>query len=363
MRDRQLRWLSLAVCSIGVVSALIAAVALPAVDAAEGRRWYLAVKNVAYWGTWAALIPAVVRIALLIRNRGWGWAATLGAHGVAGAACAAVHLASLSLVDLLGRAWILGQSGSWRDAMLDLMASTPRVIVEWEFTMYAALTAFAYATTFEAELRRRAVSEAELRASLADARLSSLHRQLQPHFLFNTLHAVSSLVRRDPGTAEVVIERLGRLLRTTLRTSAAEVSLADDIAALNDYLAIESVQMGDRLNIEFSIAGDVMDCAVPTLLLQPLVENSIRHGLQPRARGGRIVISAQKAGDDLRVAVVDDGVGLRTAGPRGTGVGLANTRSRLEQLYGTRQSITVEPVESGGVRVTVQIPLRTMDRS
>lgn len=342
---------------------MIAAISLPPVEAEGGARWFLAVKNIAYWGIWAALIPAVVRVALLIRSQQWKLPATLGAHAVAGAACAVVHLGMLSAVDLIGRVWILGEPASWQAAMLDLAVSTPRLIVEWEFTMYAALAAFAYATTFEAELRRRSVSEAELKASLADARLSSLQRQLQPHFLFNTLHAVSSLIRRDPGTAEIVIERLGRLLRTTLRTAATEGTVAEDLAALNDYLAIESVQMGGRLRVEFDIAEDVNDCAVPTLLLQPLVENSIRHGLQPRARGGSIVISARRAGDDLCVEVVDDGVGLQPAGERGSGVGLANTRSRLEQLHGTRQSFAVEPVESGGVRVTVTVPFRIIGRS
>jgi two-component system LytT family sensor kinase len=363
MRDRQLYWLSLAVGSIGIVSAFVAGITLTPEEAEGGQRWYLAIKNTAYWGTWAALIPAVVHTALLIRNQRWGLAATLGAHAVAGATCATVHLGILSGVDLLGRVWILGQPMSWQAVMRDLAASTPRLIIEWEFTMYAALTAFAYATTFEAELRRRSVSEAELKASLADARLSSLQRQLQPHFLFNTLHAVSSLIRRDPATAETVIEHLGRLLRTTLRTGAAECTLAQDLDALQHYLAIETVQMGDRLKVEFAIDHDVLGGAVPILLMQPLVENSVRHGLQPRARGGRILISARKAGDDLHLEVVDDGIGLQPAGTKGTGVGLANTRSRLEQLYGTRQSFTVAPVESGGVRVTVKVPFRTTDPS
>jgi two-component system LytT family sensor kinase len=322
----------------------------------------MALLNTAYWGTWAALIPAVAHAALLIRSQRWGLPATVGAHAAAGTACAALHLSIVSGVDLLGRAWILRQAAPWQGVLNNLAASTPRLLVEWEFTMYAALAAFAYARAFEAELRQRSVHEAELKASLADARLSSLQRQLQPHFLFNTLHAVSSLIRRDPSTAEIVIENLGRLLRTTLRTGAAEVSVAHDLAALKDYLAIETVQMGARLNVVFAIDPDVLGCAVPTLLLQPLVENSVRHGLQPRGRGGRIQISARRIGDDLRLEVADDGVGLQSAGTRGTGVGLANTRSRLEQLYGTRQSLIVAPIESGGVCVTVTVPFRTEDQ-
>jgi len=126
--------------------------------------------------------------------------------------------------------------------------------------MYAALAALAYAMALQAEVRRRAVSEAQLEASLAQARLLALQRQLQPHFLFNTLHAVSSLLRRDPDAAESMIERLGRLLRTTLRdTHANEVTLAQDLAALDDYLAIESVQMRERLTVTFAIDAEVLD--------------------------------------------------------------------------------------------------------
>ncbi|HYE85104.1 MAG TPA: histidine kinase [Vicinamibacterales bacterium] len=363
MRDRQLGTLQWAVVAIGLVSAVAAATWLLDSRAAANVRWYVAIKNAVYWGAWSVLIPWVVRIALLIRKRRWPWVATLSAHAIAAATCATLHLTVLAGVDLLARVWLLGAEPlrAWH-AVADSLLMTPRLIIEWELTMYAALAAFGYANAFSVELQQRAGAEAELKASLAEARLSALQRQLQPHFLFNTLHGVSSLIRRDASAAEQMIERLGRLLRTAINTGATfETSLAEDLDALNDYLAIEAVQMRERLRVTFDIAANTLGAAVPSLLLQPLVENSVRHGLQPRARGGGIHVAAHRAGDRLHIEIVDDGVGLN---PDATeGVGLLNTRSRLAQLYGSRQSFTVAARNTGGVRVDVTLPFRLREES
>ncbi len=361
IRDQSLRTLSLAVAALGVASGIIASLTLTPHQAAGAGRWYVVLKNASYWGVWALMIPVAVAVALAIRRRRWPWPLALFAHGAAGAACAGLHVSALAGIDLLLRYGLWRQALTWFQFITELSGST-RLTIEWELTMYAALAAFAYATALQAEVRRHAVSEARLEASLAEARLLSLQRQLQPHFLFNTLHAVSALIRRDPDTAEAMIERLGRLLRTTLRTGAAvEVSVAQDVAALNDYLAIEAVQMRERLTVSFAMDDDVMGAAVPALLLQPLVENSVRHGLQPRGRGGAIHVSARRASDDLCLEIVDDGMGLQPTAGGGTGVGLANTRSRLEQLYGSRQSFSLAAVESGGVRVRITLPFRLLE--
>jgi len=360
IRDQPLRTLSLAVLGIGVVSGVASSLTLVRDAAVAGAGWYLLLKNTIYWGTWAVMIPAAVRVASAIRTRQWPWPVALGAHALAGITCAAVHLSAISGASAVLAAGLMGQPLTWRAASPGLTIGW-RLIIEWELTMYAALAAFAHATSLQMEVRRRAVSEARLEASLAEARLLSLQRQLQPHFLFNTLHAVSALIRRDPDTAEAMIERLGRLLRTALRTGpAVEVSVAQDLAALEDYLAIEEVQMRERLSVSFELDRGVLGAAMPALLLQPLVENSVRHGLQPRARGGSIRISARRVSDDLCLEVVDDGVGLNGAGDRGNGVGLANTRSRLEQLYGARQSFSVAALDTGGVRVRVTMPFRLL---
>jgi two-component system LytT family sensor kinase len=328
--------------------------------AAGGGRAYVLLKNATYWGVWAVMIPAAVSVALGIRRGRWPWPLTLGAHCVAGATFTGVHLAAISGLEVVLRFWLLHRTITW-DQLITYLAGSLRFTVEWELTMYAALAAFAYATSLQAEVRKHAVAEARLQTSLAEARLQSLQRQLQPHFLFNTLHAVSSLIRRDPDTAEAMIERLGRLLRTTLRTGAAsEVSVAQDLAALEDYLAIEAVQMRERLHVSFALDENVLGAAVPALLLQPLVENSVRHGLQPRERGGSIHVSARRSSGDLCLEIVDDGMGLHPQADQSTGVGLANTRSRLEQLYGSRQSFSLAAVDTGGVRVRITLPFRIL---
>ncbi|MBK9238884.1 MAG: histidine kinase [Acidobacteria bacterium] len=362
MREFQWRTLSAVVLAIGIASGVIANFTLTPAEVDAGRRSTVLIMNMAYWGSWALLIPIAVFLAWRIRARNWPWPAALVAHALVGAFLAMTHLAVLSTANQVLVWATLGYPMTWRRFAVSI-TSTPRLAVEWEFTMYAALAALAYAMALQAEVRRRAVSEAQLETSLAQARLLALQRQLQPHFLFNTLHAVSSLLRRDPDAAESMIERLGRLLRTTLRDSAAnEVTLAQDLAALEDYLAIESVQMRERLNVTFAIDAVALEASVPVLLLQPLVENSVRHGLQPRARGGSVHVSARRIGEDLCLQVRDDGIGLTPREPHSAGVGLANTRGRLEQLYGTRQSFEIAEPSSGGVTVSVTLPFRVPTR-
>jgi two-component system LytT family sensor kinase len=341
LRDQPLKTLAIAVTALGVVSGLVASFSA----VAEGEGWYFLFKTSAYWTIWALLIPVAVTMAMGIRRRQWGWPLALCAHATAGVLCAGLHLAGLYAIDFVLHFALWDLFMTWQDVARNLSGST-RLLIEWELTMYAALAAFAYATSLE--------------TSLAEARLLSLQRQLQPHFLFNTLHAISALIRRDPDTAEAMIERLARLLRTSLRTGAAsEVSVAQDLAALRDYLAIEAVQMRERLHVSFDLEDEAMGAAVPAMLLQPLVENSVRHGLQPRDRGGSIHVSVKRASDDLCLEVVDDGVGLQADGSRGIGVGLANTRSRLAQLYGVRQSFSLTVLDAGGVRVRITLPFRT----
>jgi two-component system, LytTR family, sensor kinase len=356
VRDQPLRTLSFAVAAIGVVSGIITSQTM----AADGAGWYVLLKNSAYWSAWALLIPLAVAMAMGIRQRRWPWPVALGAHGAAAALCAGLHLAAISGLDYFLRSVLFPDPVTWAQVFRSLGFSL-RFTLEWEVTMYGALAAFAYATSLQADVRKHEVAEAQLSTSLAEARLQALQRQLQPHFLFNTMHAVSALIRRDPDTAEAMIERLARLLRTSLRSgTATEVTVAEDLAALKDYLAIEEVQMRERLQVSFALEDEVMGAAVPALLLQPLVENSVRHGLQPRGRGGAIHVSVKRASEDLCLEVLDDGVGLQPNASGGAGVGLANTRSRLAQLYGSRQSFSLAGVETGGVHVRITLPFRTL---
>lgn len=207
---------------------------------------------------------------------------------------------------------------------------------------------------------------------LARAQLLVLKSQLQPHFLFNALNTVSAYVREDPATAERIIERLGRLLRQTLAsTDAQEVPLREELAALEPYLEIEEARFADRLCVRRAVEPDVLDAAVPHFVLQPLVENAIRHGIAPRAAAGTVEIAAWREGGALCLQVQDDGVGLPAdfTVDRDGGVGLHNTRDRLAQLYGAPRagdgpgaSLDVGPAPGGGTRVRLRIPWRTMGR-
>ena len=177
-----------------------------------------------------------------------------------------------------------------------------RIHIEWEVTMYWAMIGLANALAYRAEAQDRAVEAAGLEGRLAHAQLQALQSQLQPHFLFNTLHAISAMVRRDADGAEVMIERLADLLRMTLKMGAtSETTLRQELTYVDHYLAIEQVHMGERLVVVRDVDPDALDALVPPLLLQPLVENAIRHGLSGRATGGCLEIRVRRAGESLEL--------------------------------------------------------------
>lgn len=193
---------------------------------------------------------------------------------------------------------------------------------------------------------------------LARAELQYLKAQLHPHFLFNTLNAVSASVRTDPETATLIIARLGTLLRHALeRGGVQEVPLEEELAILSAYVEIEQLRFEDRLRVQWAIEPGTLRAAVPHLVLQPLVENAIRHGIAPRHAPGTVEIAASRRNGHLVLAVRDDGVGMDGA-PAADGVGLANTRSRLRQLYGERQTMRVDSAPGRGARVEIALPWR-----
>jgi two-component system, LytTR family, sensor kinase len=203
------------------------------------------------------------------------------------------------------------------------------------------------------------VRSARLETRLMASQLQALQHQLHPHFLFNTLHAISTLVHRDPERADLMIERLSDLLRITLKkVGVQEVELAEELEYLCAYLDIEQVHFGNRLRIEYRIDAAALDVLVPTLILQPIVENAIRHGLEPMTRPGTLTVEAQADGDTMWLRVRDDGAGLPKSWKRREGVGLTNTRSRIDRLYGEQAALTVRENPGGGVLVDIYIPLR-----
>ncbi|MCP3098042.1 histidine kinase [Myxococcus sp. K15C18031901] len=197
---------------------------------------------------------------------------------------------------------------------------------------------------------------------LARAQLHVLKAQLHPHFLFNTLNSISALVHRDPRGSERMIARLSDLLRGTLDAAHEEVPLREELRTLQLYLDIQGVRFTDRLQVRQEIAPDALGAHVPHLLLQPLVENAIQHGIAPRSAPGTVTVAARREGAELLLEVRDDGVGLRDGAPRtgpGSGKGLWLTRERLVQLYGMDHRMELRGATGGGASVTLCIPYRT----
>lgn len=255
-----------------------------------------------------------------------------------------------------------------------LFRSTPYGggVVGWFFTslpfgvaVYFSVLGVEHAAFYFVEARDRETQAARLAAQLAEARLGALRMQLQPHFLFNSLNAITVIVRdRDTATATRMLEQLGEMLRRVMRADRPqEVPLAEELDFVRQYLAIEEVRFPDRLRPVFAVDPSLLSAAVPEFLLQPLVENALRHGLAKRVTASRLEIAARREGDELVLTVTDDGPGPGgTAAEWTEGVGLGNTRERLTALYGERARLTLEPTPEGGARATVRLPYHELER-
>lgn len=234
----------------------------------------------------------------------------------------------------------------------------------WFYLLCALLIAFvgSIGYHFYRTYKDREQIASRLKGQLAQVELQVLKMQLQPHFLFNTLHAISSLMHKDLDAADEMMARLGDLLRYTLESNGAqEVELGLELEMLDHYLEIEHIRLADRLIVRKDIPPELLSAMVPNLILQPIVENAIRYGVAPRESGGKIEIVARQAATTIRIIVCDDGPGLPERSKEG--VGFSNTRARLEQLYGTHQRFTYANRADGGVCVTMEFPLRIQDHA
>jgi sensor histidine kinase YesM len=190
---------------------------------------------------------------------------------------------------------------------------------------------------------------------LQQAQLQALRSQVNPHFLFNTLHSIAELIHENPRLAEQMLLKLGELLRKSLHTPALEVRLREELDFIRDYLAIEQMRLGDRLALVWNIDPAAEDASVPSLILQPIIENAIQHGIGRSRHGGRIEITAARDSDLIRLEVRDNGPGLsRDSDPSGTGIGIENTRARLDRLYGSRASFRL--TNDHGLVVSMTLP-------
>lgn len=226
-----------------------------------------------------------------------------------------------------------------------------------EVIALSAVLAIVHGIEYYRRLRERELHAARLETELASARLEALEAQLQPHFLFNTLHGISTLMRRDVDSAEEMLTHLSDLLRRTLRPrDGHEVALSDELELLQHYLDIMKIRFADRLTVRVDADAGVLRALVPHLVLQPLVENALQHGIARKPGNGLVEVRARREGESLEITVRDDGEGHRGGGER---IGLSNTRRRLRELYGDAQSLILAPAEDGGLRVALRIPFRT----
>jgi hypothetical protein len=225
---------------------------------------------------------------------------------------------------MFGRRWVSALPGQ----LLQL--------IDWELLAGMGVIALAHAVFYYRETQARALREANLETRLMEAHLTALQQQLQPHFLFNTLHAISALMHRDVDLADKVLVRLSDLLRITLESGGEkEVRLSRELDFIRSYLEIEQTRIGDRLTLQLDIDPNTLDCVVPMLILQPLVENAVKHGVAPHAGPAHIVIRSLQRDNMLHLSVANNGPVLGVADPeRSSGIGLVNTRARLLHHYG-----------------------------
>jgi two-component system LytT family sensor kinase len=230
-----------------------------------------------------------------------------------------------------------------------------------ESMAFWAVIGVVHAIEFNRRYREREVAAADLRARLSEAQLEALRSQIHPHFLFNTLHSISTLMHRDVDAADTMLTRLSDLLRLTMQHRGQnEISLRDELALVGEYIEIMRVRFGDRLTVRHAVRPDALDALVPQFILQPLLENAFDHGIARTSGPGTIDITALTVDGKLEISITDNGLTpTSTARVKRHGMGLANTRRRLEQLYGPAQSISLERLPDRGTRVVVAIPLHT----
>lgn len=307
------------------------------------------------WYLWAVFAPLVFWLGHRFRLERDHWATAAAVHLGSGTFLA---LALLFLVAMLNRGLSVPTfAGQFQDVYLRLILQ----YFHFHFIIYWAIVLASHAFRYYSSYRGREIEASRLRAELTQAQLSALQLQLQPHFFFNTLHTIATLVRDGRSSAATdMIARLGSLFRQTLgNATRSVVPLREEMDFLRAYLEIEQTRFSDRLEINIDLAPNTLEGQVPSMALQPLVENAIRHGiaLDPAAR--RVEVGTRRGPDTLLITIRNDGPSCHTTSPvPGSGVGLRNLRARLGRLYGPNFRLELKDDQPGGSRVELEIPWR-----
>lgn len=298
---------------------------------------------------WAVLTPPLFLFAKRCAFGRANWKGPLAAHIVTG-----LVLATLVAAAIIEWNTLLGVAATeipFSARLIDLLCSN--------VPLCFAIMGIAQAAEYYERFREREKESSRLEARLALAQLEILRSQLEPHFLFNTLNSIAALTQSDPVSAERMTLKLSTLLRASLdRNGSQEVSLQQELDFLQSYLDIQQTRFRDRLTIQISVDPSLLSASIPSMLLQPLVENSIRHGIAKSAAPGCIRISVSKEEELIKIAIVDNGIGMESDGSgESDGYGLRNTRARLDQLYGSGHKFRIDSSPGNGCCITLDLPL------
>jgi len=298
---------------------------------------------------WVLFTPLIYAIALRFPLNANSWKLSLGIQIPVG-----LGMATVAAWLLIHMNMFLGWADNSTPLRARLLGLSLQDLPRFFVTMGVAQVVVYYST-----LRKREMESAQLEAKLAQAQLEVLRSQMEPHFLFNSLNAIARLTRKDPPAAERMTFQLAAFLRVSLDCAGfQEVPLAQELEFLQNYLAIQKTRFGQRLSIRVEVDQDLLSAPVPSLILQPLAENAIRHGIARSAEPGFLQVRAVKEDGFIRIQVADNGPGMTLARDQGNeGFGLRNTRARLKQMYGDRQELSLESNPGGGCRVTIVLPL------
>ena len=326
----------------------------------EPNHWRtIVILNTTYWYLWALFTPAIIWLSQHVRfERQAIWRA-VAIHVPSVLLFSLGHIAAMTSVQ-----WWFARAQRRPFDWVNEAQSTALLNFDWEMMTYWTIVGLSHAVLYYRESRDRALRTSQLEVRLVEAQLKTLQQQLHPHFLFNTLHAISTLMHRDVEAADRTLTRLSDLLRITLETiGQQEIRLQSELDFLAKYLQIEQTRFVDRLHVQFDVHPDTLDTFVPNLILQPLVENAIKHGVAKKSGPGSVEVSAQRDGDKLRMEVRDDGAGLSedalTALQKG--IGVSTTRARLQHLFGADYRFEFHR-QTSGLTVVIAIPWRTEPR-
>jgi signal transduction histidine kinase len=345
---------------LGSVSSMLAwqlSVRLDHGEHTESYFKWLVVLNCAYWYAWALFTPPIVWLSQRFRFERQGLVRAIAVH------LPSVLLFSLAHIGAMQAAqWYLVTSEGgvflwWQEAQRAALIN-----LDWEMMTYWTIVGLSHALLYYRESRDRALRASQLETRLVEAQLKTLQQQLHPHFLFNTLNSISVLMHRDVAAADRTLIRLSDLLRLTLeRLGEGAVTLEAELDFLRKYLEIERTRFADRLVVRFNVAADTLGAMVPTLLLQPLVENAIKHGVARKSGPGHIDVTAKREHDKLWIEIRDDGVGLSEDGLTALhkGIGVSTTRARLQHQFGADYRFEFHRL-SQGVAVVVVVPWREL---